>query len=77
LLTISLAGITTTLCYDALTNLALAWSIGPFWPTMVAALPFAGIHVTSNALLFGLIFPILRRWLVSPTSTVVRSHDAG
>jgi len=75
--TLAVAGIITTLCYDILTNLALAWAIGPFWPTMIAALPFTFIHMASNALLFPLIFPILRRWLVSPPSTVLGPNDAG
>ena len=62
------AGVLATLLFDLLTNVAMAWSIGPFWPVMAAAIPFAGIHVLSNALLFALIFPILQRWLIRYTS---------
>lgn len=77
LTSVSLAGIITTLCYDLLTNLALALAIGPFWPTLVAALPFVVIHLVSNALLFPLIFPILRRWLLRPTTAVVEPGAPG
>ena len=65
------AGITVTVIFDLATNTAFAISIGPFWPIMVAALPFAAIHIGSNALLFGAIFPILERWLLRPTTAVV------
>jgi uncharacterized membrane protein len=65
------AGIVATLFFDLATNLALAWSIGPFWPVMIAAIPFAALHLASNALLFILIFPILRRWILGSASTVV------
>ena len=62
------AGIVATISFDLLTNLAMAWSIGPFWAIMIAAIPFAAVHLLSNALLFALIFPILRRWLTRYTS---------
>ena len=65
------AGIVATLIFDLITNLAMAWSIGPFWPVMIAAIPFAGLHIASNALLFIVIFPILRRWFLGSASTVV------
>ncbi|MBD3297371.1 MAG: ECF transporter S component [candidate division Zixibacteria bacterium] len=64
------AGIGVTIIFDLLTNLALAVSIGPFWPVMLAAVPFAGIHIASNALLFLTVFPILRRWFLRSTSVV-------
>jgi hypothetical protein len=70
----TVAGVIVTLIYDLLTNLAIALTIGPFWPMMAAALPFAAIHITSNALLFGLIFPILTRWLLRPARAVVPPH---
>jgi hypothetical protein len=69
----AVAGFGVTLVYDILTNLAFAASIGPFWPVMVAAIPFAAIHVVSNALLFALLFPILSRWLIRPIHPVVPS----
>lgn len=65
------AGVAATLFFDIVTNLAMAWSIGPFWPVMVAAIPFAAVHIASNALLFATIFPILRRWILGSASTVV------
>jgi len=64
------AGIGVTLIFDLLTNMALAVAIGPFWPVMVAGIPFAAVHVGSNALLFLLVFPILRRWFLRSTSVV-------
>lgn len=64
------AGIVVTFVFDLLTNLALAAAIGPFWPVMIAGLPLAGVHIASNALLFLVVFPILRRWFLRPTSTV-------
>ncbi|GAB4317800.1 MAG: hypothetical protein Kow0074_06610 [Candidatus Zixiibacteriota bacterium] len=64
------AGILITFIFDLLTNLALAVTIGPFWPVMIAGLPLAGLHIASNALLFLVVFPILRRWFLHPTSMV-------
>lgn len=64
------AGVGVTIIFDLLTNLALAISIGPFWPVMIAAVPFAGVHIASNALLFLTVFPILRRWFLRSTSVV-------
>jgi uncharacterized membrane protein len=70
------AGIVATLFFDLATNLATAWSAGPFWTkpfwtVMIAGIPLAGLHLASNALLFIVIFPILRRWLLGSASTVV------
>lgn len=65
---LAFAGISVTVIFDLLTNLAMAWVIGPFWIVMAAAIPFAAIHIASNALLFALIFPILRRWLIPVAS---------
>lgn len=67
------AGIAVTLTFDLVTNLAFAVVIGPFWGVMLAAIPFAAIHIASNALLFALVFPILSRWLVRPIHPVVDS----
>jgi len=66
-------GIIATILFDLLTNLAMALSFGPFWLVMIAGIPFAGLHVASNALLFALVFPILRRWLDRYTGSV--AHD--
>jgi hypothetical protein len=64
-------GIAVTLIFDLLTNLSFAVVIGPFWPVMIAAIPFAAVHVASNALLFASVFPILSRWLARPSHPVV------
>jgi len=69
-----LGGVLATVLFDLLTNLAFALAIGPFWPVMIAGIPFAVIHIGSNALLFALIFPILERWLLRPTASVVQSR---
>ncbi|HEX9750657.1 MAG TPA: hypothetical protein VGB22_05145 [candidate division Zixibacteria bacterium] len=66
-------GVLATLVFDGLTNFAFAIAIGPFVPVMIAAIPFAAVHAGSNALLFGLFFPILQRWLLRPTSVVAHS----
>jgi hypothetical protein len=71
-----LGGILATLFFDLVTNLAFALAIGPFWAVLVAGIPFAAIHIGSNALLFGLIFPILERWLLRPTTAVVQSRTS-
>jgi hypothetical protein len=72
----AIAGAAATLIYDLLTNLAFAVAIGPFWPVMIAAIPFSAIHITSNALLFGAIFPILGRWLTRPASSIVAPSES-
>lgn len=72
----AVAGFGVTLVFDLVTNLAFAATIGPFWPVMIAAIPFAAIHVLSNALLFALVFPILSRWLIRPIHPVVTSSPA-
>ena len=70
----AVAGVGVTLVFDILTNLAFAATIGPFWAVMIAAIPFAAIHLISNALLFGALFPILSRWLIRPIHPVVHSQ---
>ena len=53
------AGILSTLIFDLLTNLAFpimaGFSYTQFLVTMVAAIPFAAIHLISNILVFSLI----------------------
>ncbi len=49
------AGVAVTVVFDLLTNLASAVMFGPIVPTLVAALPFAAIHVATNAALFAAI----------------------
>jgi len=64
------AGVLVTLLFDIFTNVAIAFAIGPFWPVLIAGVPFAAVHVASNALLFLLIFPILRRWFLRPAVVI-------
>ncbi len=49
------SGIAVTLVFDLLTNLASAVLFGPIVPTLLAGLPFAAIHVGTNAALFALV----------------------
>jgi|CXWL01.1.fsa_nt_gi hypothetical protein len=67
----TVAGVLATLIFDLLTNLAFAWSIGPFWVVLASSLPFAAIHIVSNALLFAAVFPILERWLLRTARPLV------
>lgn len=49
------AGIAVTLVFDLMTNLASAVLFGPIVPMLLAGLPFAAIHVGTNAALFALV----------------------
>jgi hypothetical protein len=49
----SVLGLILTLCYDVLTNLAFAVTIGPFWVVLWGGLTFALAHIISNAIIFG------------------------
>ncbi len=64
--TIVAFGVVTTLIFDLLTNLAYpftaGFSVSMLLVSLVAAIPFAGIHLVSNALVFLLIVaPLLPR----------------
>ncbi|MFQ6003326.1 MAG: ECF transporter S component [Candidatus Zixiibacteriota bacterium] len=48
-----------TLIYDLLTNLATAYVMRQFVPVMIAAIPFALIHVLSNIAIFVVLTPVL------------------
>jgi len=52
-------GVSLTLFYDLLTNLAVAYTVGQFIPVMVAAIPFSLVHVGSNAVIFVVLTPLL------------------
>jgi len=54
-----LAGLVLTLIYDLLTNLATTVVVGQFWPVMIAALPFALLHILSNMVIFVALSPLL------------------
>ena len=56
-----IAGFLLTLVYDILTNLGVVIVAGEFVPVMLAGVPFALIHLFSNAIIFVLLTPVLFR----------------
>ena len=58
-LTMGLFGLGLTLIYDLFTNLATAYVMGQFVPVMIAAIPFALIHILSNIAIFVVLTPVL------------------
>jgi uncharacterized membrane protein len=58
-LTMGLFGLGLTLIYDLFTNLATAYVMGQFWPVMIAAIPFALLHILSNVFIFVILTPVL------------------
>jgi hypothetical protein len=58
-MSMGIAGLTLTFIYDLLTNLAVAYVMGQFYPIMVAAVPFAAIHIISNLIIFIILTPLL------------------
>ena len=60
-LTMGLFGLVLTLVYDLFTNLATAYVMGQFWPVMIAAIPFALLHILSNVAIFVILTPVLIR----------------
>ncbi len=52
-------GLVLTIIYDLFTNLAVAFVMGQFLPVMVAAIPFALIHILSNVIIFVVFGPHL------------------
>lgn len=58
-LTMGLFGLGLTLIYDLFTNLATAYVMGQFLPVMIAAVPFASIHILSNIAIFVVLTPVL------------------
>lgn len=69
-LTMGLFGLGLTLIYDLLTNLATAYVMGQFWPVMIAAIPFALIHILSNVAIFVILTPVLLK-----LSTMLRMQE--
>jgi hypothetical protein len=59
ILTMGMAGLVLTIIYDLFTNLATALVVGQFWPVMIAALPFALLHILSNVVIFVVLSPLL------------------
>ncbi len=57
--TMGLFGMGLTLVYDLFTNLATAFVVGQFLPVMLAAIPFALIHILSNIAIFVVLTPVL------------------
>ncbi|HEX7401360.1 MAG TPA: ECF transporter S component [candidate division Zixibacteria bacterium] len=58
-LIMGLLGLALTVIYDLLTNLAVAYVMGQFIPVMIAAIPFAAIHLLSNFAIFLVFTPLL------------------
>lgn len=58
-----ISGLVLTLIYDLLTNLASAYVVGQFLPVMMAAVPFALIHILSNVVIFVALTPLLLKML--------------
>jgi hypothetical protein len=58
-LSMGIAGLVLTIIYDLLTNMAAAYVMGQFYPIMVAAVPFAAIHILSNLIIFIVLTPLL------------------
>jgi energy-coupling factor transport system substrate-specific component len=61
MLIMGLAGLVLTLIYDLLTNLATTVVVGQFWPVMIAAIPFALLHILSNVTIFVVLSPLLMK----------------
>jgi hypothetical protein len=60
-LIMGLLGLSLTLVYDLLTNLATAYVMGQFLPVMISAIPFALIHILSNTAIFVVFTPVLSK----------------
>jgi hypothetical protein len=58
-LTMGLMGLVLTVIYDLFTNLAVAYVMGQFLPVIIAAIPFAAVHVLSNSIIFVVFAPVL------------------
>ncbi|HVP56850.1 MAG TPA: ECF transporter S component [bacterium] len=63
------AGAVLTFCYDAVTNYGVAVSIGKWRDPLVvmfAGVPFAAIHVATNAMIFGAVAVLVanKRWAI-------------
>lgn len=54
---LGVTGLSLTLFFDALTNLALGIHLGPVLATLAGGLAFAVLHIVSNAIVFAVIGP--------------------
>jgi energy-coupling factor transport system substrate-specific component len=59
ILIMGIYGLVLTVIYDLFTNLAVAFVMGQFLPVMIAAIPFALIHILSNVIIFVILAPLL------------------
>jgi hypothetical protein len=58
-------GVVFTFVYDLLTNMAIAATFGPFWPTLVSGAAFALWHIVANGIIFGFAEPlIVKLWQI-------------
>lgn len=60
-LVLFLAALVCTIVYYAPVSLTDAWVFQPFWPRLIANLPFIGISLAANAVIFPLLFAATRR----------------
>lgn len=59
-------GVVFTFLYDALTNIAFALTIGPFWPTLASGIAFSLWHIVSNGIIFGISEPLMvKLWRIA------------
>ena len=58
---LALAGISCTIVYFAPVSIADAWLWQPFWPRLIAGLPWIAWSLVANALIFPLLFPVTLR----------------
>ncbi|KPL01123.1 MAG: hypothetical protein AMJ91_01580 [candidate division Zixibacteria bacterium SM23_73_3] len=61
ILILGISGLVLTIIYDLFTNLATAFVVGQFLPVMIAAIPFALIHILSNVIIFMVLAPLLMK----------------
>ncbi len=59
--TLGLAAVSCTLAFFIPVTVVDAWVYQPFWPRMIGGLPFVGISMAANLLIFPLLFGIVRK----------------
>lgn len=58
-------GVVFTFIYDLLTNMAIASTFGPFWPTVFSGIAFSIWHMVTNGIIFGVAEPVaVKLWQV-------------
>ncbi len=66
-------GITVTLVYDGLTNLAIVTAFAAEWRVVIAgAVSYAAIHLVANGVLFAILFPLLLPRLAALSRSALR-----